>query len=531
MTLLHRAGSTIRLRAALPLMALTLAACGTNPVTGRTELQLVSEASEISQGQLHYSPTRQSEGGDFTVDEALTAYVNEVGQKLAAVSDRKLPYEFKVLNNSVPNAWALPGGKIAVNRGLLMELHSEAELAAVLGHEIVHAAARHGARAQERGTLLQAGMVAAQVGIATSNTNANVANIALQGAGVGTAMLQMKYSRDQESEADHYGMVYMQRAGYDLGAAVTLQQTFVRLSQDQSAKSKSWVDGLFASHPPSDLRVQQNQTTLAQLKFTGGEIGTERYLQRTAALRAMKPGYEKYDQALAAANKKDFTNASKLATEAQQLLPREARIPQLLGDIALAEKRSADAVTHYEKSLSLDNSYFGAYLGQGIAQFRLGNKTKAEQLLARSNELLPNAPAAYFLGNIAKERGDAVGAMKLYQSAASSESEYGQLAMTEFQRMDLPQNPSNYLSTGVQLNASGRVQLRLQNRSALDVTAVTVTPFLLNAAGGATQIGSTQTVSLQLQAGKIVAVDTPLGPMSADQLERLRFRIDEVRTR
>ena len=83
----------------------------------------------------------------------LTTYVNEVGQKLAAVADRKLPYEFVVLNNSVPNAWALPGGKIAVNRGLLTELQNEAELAAVLGHEIVHAAARHGAKAQERGTM------------------------------------------------------------------------------------------------------------------------------------------------------------------------------------------------------------------------------------------------------------------------------------------------------------------------------------------------------------------------------------------
>ena len=96
----------------------------------------------------------------------LTTYVNEVGQKLAAVADRKLPYEFVVLNNPVPNAWALPGGKIAVNRGLLTELKNESELAAVLGHEIVHAAARHGAKAQERGTLLQAGIGRAQIGAA-----------------------------------------------------------------------------------------------------------------------------------------------------------------------------------------------------------------------------------------------------------------------------------------------------------------------------------------------------------------------------
>jgi predicted Zn-dependent protease len=130
--------------------AFTLSGCGVNPVTGKKEIQFVSEASEIKIGEQQYAPTQQSQGGDFDILPDLTAYVNEVGQKLAAVSDRKLPYEFVVLNNPVPNAWALPGGKIAVNAGLLTELKNEAELAAVLGHEIVHAAARHGAKAQER---------------------------------------------------------------------------------------------------------------------------------------------------------------------------------------------------------------------------------------------------------------------------------------------------------------------------------------------------------------------------------------------
>ena len=138
-----------RIALLLPVLAAlaTLAACGVNPVTGKKEIQFVSEAQELKIGEQNYAPMRQAEGGDFDVLPEPTAYVNEVGQKLAAVADRKLPYEFVVLNNSVPNAWALPGGKIAVNRGLLTELQSEAELAAVLGHEIVHAAARHGAKA------------------------------------------------------------------------------------------------------------------------------------------------------------------------------------------------------------------------------------------------------------------------------------------------------------------------------------------------------------------------------------------------
>src|SRR5690606_25176757 len=136
-------------------------------------------AQEIKMGEQYYSPTKQSEGGEFDVLPDLTAYVNEVGQKLAAVADRQLPYEFVVLNNPVPNAWALPGGKIAVNVGLLAELKNEAELAAVIGHEIVHAAARHGAKAQERGTIMQVGLAAAQIGAAISDVDSTVANLAL----------------------------------------------------------------------------------------------------------------------------------------------------------------------------------------------------------------------------------------------------------------------------------------------------------------------------------------------------------------
>lgn len=134
-----------RFLASLLILA-ALAGCSTNPVTGRSEITFVGEDTEIRMGEQNYVPMQQSQGGEYDIDPVLTEYVQGVGQKLSAVSDRPLPYEFVVLNNSVPNAWALPGGKIAINRGLLTELESEAELAAVLGHEIVHAAARHSDR-------------------------------------------------------------------------------------------------------------------------------------------------------------------------------------------------------------------------------------------------------------------------------------------------------------------------------------------------------------------------------------------------
>ena len=113
-------------------MLLCLAGCAVNPVTGKNELALVSESSEISIGTKQYLPSRQMQGGDYNTVPEIATYVKRVGQKLAAVSDRQLPYEFNVINDSTPNAWALPGGKIVINRGLLVELNSEAELAAPL---------------------------------------------------------------------------------------------------------------------------------------------------------------------------------------------------------------------------------------------------------------------------------------------------------------------------------------------------------------------------------------------------------------
>ncbi len=346
--------------------AALLGSCGTNPVTGKREIQFVSEGQEIQTGQQNYAPMRQSEGGDYAVLPDLTAYVNEVGQKLAAasgsitVSERKLPYEFKVLNSSVPNAWALPGGKIAVNRGLLTELKNEAELAAVLGHEIVHAAARHGAQAQERGTFLQGGLVLAQLGVAMGGVDEQVGGLVLAGTGVGAQLVTMRYGREAELQADLYGTRLMKATGYDPAAAVTLQETFVRLSEN---RKQNWLDGLFASHPPSQERVAKNRETVAALG-AGGDLGVERYATRIAPLQQLKPGYDKYDQALLAMQKKDVAGAKALAAEALRLVPREGQFHQLLGDIALNEKRYQDAMPYYQKGHGAESRLFRFLAGR-----------------------------------------------------------------------------------------------------------------------------------------------------------------------
>ena len=502
-----------------------LSACGINPVTGKKEIQFVSEAQEKDIGEKNYSPTRQSEGGDLTVLPGLTNYVSGVGQKLAAVSDRKLPYEFVVLNNSVPNAWALPGGKIAVNRGLLTELKNESELAAVLGHEIVHAAARHGAKAQERGTIMQVGMTAAQVGAGMAGLDANIANLALQGAGVGLQMVQMKYGRDQELESDHYGMKYMKLAGYDPWGAVTLQETFVRLSEAGGQKQQSWMEGLFASHPPSQERVDKNKKAVDELG-RGGDMGTESFAAATKELRSMKPAYDKYDQAVAAAGKKDFATAKSLAAEAVKGIPKEGSFQILLGQIALAEKQPAVAVGYFDKAMQLSPNFFASYLGAGVSQVQLGNKDKAEQYLSRSAELLPTAPAAYHLGNIARDRGDSETARKYYQAAATSNSSIGKAAAAEFTKMDLPQNPGEYVGAGAQLDSQGRLMVVVQNRSQVALAGIQVTPVLVDASGRVVQQGKPVVFQAVIKPGEQAAAPSGIDNLTQAQLQALRVRVD-----
>ncbi|MEQ1526763.1 MAG: M48 family metalloprotease [Gallionella sp.] len=447
-------------------LLLSLVGCGTNPVTHKREFQFISESQEVEMGQKNYAPARQQQGGDYVIDPELTAYVQSVGKKLAAASDRQLPYEFVVLNDSVPNAWAMPGGKIAFNRGLLYELNSEAELAAVLGHEIVHAAARHGAQSMESGMLLQGAVMAA--GIAAQDKS--YANLIVGGAQLSSQLIATKFGRDDESEADLYGMQYMKKAGYDPRAAVTLQETFVRLSKDHKS---SFIEGLFSSHPPSDERVAANKVTLAALG-EGGEWGREIYAQKVAKLKSTQAAYQDYDDGVKALEKGDASSAASLAKKAIAAEPREARFQELLGDVAMSKKQNKEALGYYEKAIKMQPDYFRPHVQSGIALNNLGRKSEAESYLNKSNELLPTAPSYYLLGRFAEDRGDVNTAMQHYEMAAGSDSEIGKSSVERYTRLDLPRNPAKYLQSGAQMDGQGNVFAVVQNPTAATVTRVQV---------------------------------------------------------
>ena len=441
---------------------LFLSACATNPVTSKRELTLVSSAQEIRVGEQQYGPSRQMFGGDLVVDPGLTAYVKQVGQRLAAVSDRELPYEFVVINESTPNAWALPGGKIAVHRGLLTELDSEAELAAVLGHEIVHAAARHGAKSMERGMLLQGVAVAAAI---TANQS-DYGSVIMTAAGLGLQLITQKYGRDAERESDFYGMEYMSRAGYDPAAAVALQETFVRLSE---GRNSNWLEGLFASHPPSVERVQNNRATLAQLP-AGGERGEARYQAAVSRLMETREAYAAHDRGRKALVEGDTASALSEAEAALRIEPLESQFHALRGDVRSAQGRWADALTNYERAVNLNPGYFYPLMRRGLAYHQLRNDLAASNDLERSLELLPSAPALRTLGDIRLAAGERAEALELFRSAAQSDSPDGRAAAESMVRLELPEKPSRYIKTRVGQDAAGRLVLEIRNPTPLDVS-------------------------------------------------------------
>jgi predicted Zn-dependent protease len=459
-------------------VSLTLGGCITNPVTGKTGLGWVSTEQQIAIGQQQYVPAQQMQGGQFVADRELVAYVSEVGQRVAAKSPVDLPYEFVVLNSGIPNAWALPGGKIAVNRGLLVEMESEAELAAVLGHEVVHAAARHGAQAMERGMLLQGAVLAAAIG----GQATEYGGLVMQGAQVGAQLITQQYGRDAERESDLYGTRMLAEAGYDPQAAVTLQEAFVRLSGDAQS---DWLQGLFLSHPPSTERVANNTELVKTLRkegFTGGELGVERYQQAMRRLRAAQPAYALYDEAQRAANDDRIDDALNNINEALRLFPSEAAFHGFRGDIRRHQKRLDDAIINYDRAIKLQDNLFSLYLSRGLTHVALKNHDQAKSDLNASNELLPTSVAYNELGKIAEAEGDSAAAIKYYETAASGGGDTGRQAMANLVRLDLPNAPEKYLLAELARDAEG-VIMRVTNRTPLDLADVRVDVVLAWASG------------------------------------------------
>lgn len=230
--------------------------CAINPVTGKRELMLVSQQDEIALGKQSDASIGQTYG--FYEDQALSAYVNRVGQGVAKNTHMpNLEYHFKVLDTPIINAFAVPGGYVYVTRGILAYMNDEAELAGVIGHELGHVNARHIAKQMSLQTVTMLGL---NLGSAISERFGKIAGLAQMGA----SMLFLKFSRDDERQADDLGVEYGSKSGYDTNQMAAFFETLERLSPESGGGLPDW----FSTHPNPANRVTAVKNKTAEWQQT-----------------------------------------------------------------------------------------------------------------------------------------------------------------------------------------------------------------------------------------------------------------------
>jgi predicted Zn-dependent protease len=392
------------------LLAVVVCSCAVNPVTGRSELAIVSfsEEEEAALGAKAYAPAVQQQGGFFR-DRELEAYVQDVGMRLARVSHRpNLGYRYRVLNSSVPNAFALPGGYIVINRGLLVGLKNEAEMAAVLGHETAHVTAKHSLAGYQRA--IAANVLVAGVVLGTGG-RAGVQEL----SGITASLVENGFSREQEREADWIGIDYMVQAGYSPEGAVQLQEYFYE--QLEGGKNPMWAEGLFRTHPFSKERLDNARARIAErypdtVKNPNYTLNGTIFLRKTARLREAQKAYDVSDQGDKLFKAKRYDEALAKYLEAARMDPGQAPFHSSAGSVYMIRKNDAAAEGELRKAIELDGDLFEPRFLMGALRFRNREYRAAIPELERSMELYPTKQAAAMLSKSYGAVGDAANAKK-----------------------------------------------------------------------------------------------------------------------
>ena len=261
----------------IPLL-LSLTGCATNPTTGKQDFVMLTESQELALGEQAAAEINK-QMILLPKTDPLARYVDSVGQRLAAASDRKnLFYRFHVVDDSTINAFALPGGYIYIYRGLLTHMNSEAELAAVLGHEIGHVTARHAVQQYSKAQAYQLGVAITSIFVPIP-----------QGSTILTDMLAMAviqgYGREAELQSDELSLDYLSRAGYDANATIGVLKTLKRMDEldtkektDAGEKVEKY-HGAFSSHPETRKRIDEAIAKHAAMQTNGRIVNHEQMLQ------------------------------------------------------------------------------------------------------------------------------------------------------------------------------------------------------------------------------------------------------------
>lgn len=386
--------------AGITIAVATLTGCTVNPVTGRNQLDLMGEAQEIAMGaQLYPQYTAQSLGE--VPDAGLQSLVDGVGQKLGAVSHRpQVPWQFNVVNDPVVNAYALPGGKVSVTRGLLSRMGSEDELAAVLGHETGHVTARHAAAQYSRQMVAQLAMFGAAVYMESEDVDNR--ELYMLGGMFGAQLALAHYSREQERQSDDLGLDYMVAAGYNPTGMVDLMQ----ILESQHQRQPNLLERMFATHPMTAERIATAEREVAAQPAAVRQRPTSKqhFLAASKRVRNSREAYDKLAEAQAALGDDKPDRASTLLRPAVDAWPSDGLLRAHLALALVGQKRPGDALGQARRAAKDAPDIF-------VVQFLTGQifGTQKQWPLAlgafnRADEILPDVPDVVFSRGLVLEK-------------------------------------------------------------------------------------------------------------------------------
>jgi beta-barrel assembly-enhancing protease len=381
----------------LALLCAVIASCAVNPVTGEDELMLVSEDEEIKIGNSVYRDalwSAEGGGGEYQ-DAQLKRYLEGVVMRLHKASHRpNLPLTFSVQNSSVPNAWAIPG-HVVMTRGLIAGLDNEGEFAYVMGHEVGHISAKHSAKQISQGMMLNLALGIAAIAVGDQDYGEAVVGL----GALGGQLLLMKYSRDDELQADRLGVTYMTRLGYDPNNALSAHRNLDKVFKDyaravgQEPSERNFFEELMSTHPRTSVRldeIQQMIQSTPRSALAGDGSNRAGYQSMTSTMRKTHRVYtEYYDKAVRAFEKNRLAEANNYLNRAITEDRYQPPFYTLAGFIYLKQNNYSGADKYFRAALSLQGSYQPAVRGLGMTSYRQQNYAGAISWMKQAAQIFP----------------------------------------------------------------------------------------------------------------------------------------------
>lgn len=416
---------------ALAAVSTAVAGCAANPVTGQSQLMLMGEGQEVQIDRVN-TPHQYSADYGVTQDAALSAYVSGVGARLARVTHRThMPYRFNVVNATYVNAYAFPGGSIAITRGILAEMDNEAELAGLLGHELGHVNARHTAARMSKSQVL--GALVGGASLLAGTASESLGNLAGSVGGLGASLYLAQYSREDERQADELGMEYMVGGGYSPQGMVGLMDVLRAMGRRQP----SAIEAMFSSHPMSAERYE-TAVARSRTRFGGSQdlpVYQERYMDSTAGLRRLAPMFKLFQEGDKAMGAREYAVAQGRYAEGLKLSPNDYAGLVMMSKCMVAQKNGSAAADYAARARRVYPTEAQAHHMHGVASILRKDYSTALADFSAYERILPGNPTTVFLKGFSNE------GMKNKQNAAQEYQRYlrvvtqGEMAKHAYSRL------------------------------------------------------------------------------------------------